>query len=155
MKIGGQPAPRFEDFEPGAVFESYRRTVTETDVVLFTGWAGLRLPVFVDDDWARREGPFGGRIAPGFLTASLSAGMMESILGPDILAGLGMDELRFAVPVRPGDTLRVRLTVLERRDTADPARGIVTVRMQVMNQRDECPLAYRATVMMRRRPRAE
>jgi len=142
-------APRFADLVPGAVFESFRRTVTETDIVFFTGWAGLHLPVFLDDDYARGEGPFGTRIAPGFLTASLSAGMMENILGPDILAGLGMDELRFTTPVRPGDTLRVRLTVLERRQTKDPGRGVVKVGMQVLNQRDECPLAYRATVMMR------
>ncbi len=150
------PAPRrvpalgYADFEPGAVFESYARTVTEADLVAFTGLAGIRLPIFVDDEHARHVGPHGGRIVPGFLTASLSGGMLESILGPDVLAGLGMDGFRFAVPVRPGDTLRARVTVLERRETRDAGRGVVSVRVEVGNQRGECPLAYGATVLMRR-----
>lgn len=144
------PSLGYDDFEPGAVFESYRRTLTESDLVAFTGLAGLRLPIFIDDEYARTEGPHGGRIAPGFLTASLSAGMVESILGPGTLAGLSMDGFRFAVPVRPGDTLQVRLTVLERRPTRAPERGVLVVQVEVINQRGECPLAYRTTILVRR-----
>ena len=142
------PAHRFTDLEPGAVFESYRRTVTETDLVTFTNWAGLRLPIFIDDEHARTVGPHGGRIVPGFLTASLSAGMMETLLGPDILAGLGMDAFRFHVPVRPGDTLRLRMTVTERRETRDPSRGVVSVANEMINQRDEVVLGFRTSVLM-------
>jgi acyl dehydratase len=76
--------------------------------------------------------------------------MLESVLGPDTLAGLGMDGFRFAVPVRPGDTLRARVTVTERRGTKDAGRGVVSVGVEVMNQRGECALAYRTTVLMRR-----
>jgi acyl dehydratase len=144
------PAHRYDDLVPGAVFESYRRTVTETDLVTFTNWAGLRLPIFIDDEHARHAGPHGGRIVPGFLTASLSAGMMETLLGPDILAGLGMDAFRFHVPVRPGDTLRLRMTVTQRRETRDPARGVVSVANEMINQRDECVLEFGTSVLMAR-----
>ncbi len=144
------PALGYDDFEPGTVFESYRRSVTESDIVGFTGFAGLKLPIFVDDEFAR-SGPYGSRIAPGFLTASISAGMLESVLGPDTLGGLGMDEFRFSAPVRPGDTLQARVTVLERKPTREPARGIVSVSIEVLNQRGECPLRYRTTVLMQRR----
>ncbi len=143
------PALGYDDFEPGAVFESYRRSVTESDIVGFTAFAGLKLPIFIDDEFAR-SGPYGSRIAPGFLTASISAGMLESVLGPDTLAGLGMDEFRFSAPVRPGDTLRARVTVLERKPTREPGRGVVSVSIEVLNQRDECPLRYRTTVLMGR-----
>ena len=47
--------PRFDDFEVGTVYRSYGRTVTETDLVTFTSFAGLRLPVFIDDEYARHE----------------------------------------------------------------------------------------------------
>ncbi|MFM1987154.1 MAG: hypothetical protein RJA99_111 [Pseudomonadota bacterium] len=144
------PALHYADFEPGAVFESHARTVTEADLVSFTGLAGIRLPIFVDDEHARHVGPHGGRIVPGFLTASLSGGMLESILGPDVLAGLAMDGFRFTVPVRPGDTLRARVTVLERRETRDPGRGVVSVQVEVGNQRGQTALTYRTSVLMRR-----
>lgn len=140
---------RFEEIDLDEVFTSYGRTVTEADVVNFCALAGLKLPIFIDDEFAR-SGPHGSRIAPGFLTASISAGMLESVLGPDTIAGLGMDEFRFRTPVRPGDTLRALVTVTERKPSRDPDRGVVGVSVQVLNQRDECPLSYRTTVMMRR-----
>ena len=153
---GPGPAPRrvpalgYADFEPGAVFESYARTITEADLVAFTQFAGNRLPIFLDDEHARHVGPHGGRIAPGFLAASVSGAMIESVLGPGTLAGLSMDGFRFAVPVRPGDTLRARVTVTERRESKHPERGVVGVRVEVMNQRAECALSYRTTVLMQR-----
>lgn len=143
--------PRFDDFRAGEVFESYRRTVTEADIATFTGLAGLRLPIFLDDEYARAHSPFGSRIAPGFLTAALSAGMIESVLGSDVIAGLAMDGFRFRSPVRIGDTLRAEIEIIEARPTSDGVRGVVTLAIRVLNQEDEVPLAYRASLMMHRR----
>lgn len=153
MNIDGPPAghPRFDDFEIGAVYRSYRRTVTETDLVSFTSFAGLRLPIFVDEEFAREQSPHGGRIAPGFLTASLSAGMIESVLGPDLLAGLALDDFQFHVPVRPGDTLRAEIAIEEKRVTRAGDRGILKFAVRVRNQQDQVPLEYRSTVLMHRR----
>jgi acyl dehydratase len=142
----------FEDFEAGACVRTYRRTVTETDLVNFTSFAGLRLPMFIDEEFARRETPYGGRIAPGFLTASLSAGMLESVLGDATLAGLSMDGFRFTAPVRPGDTIGAEITIESRRETRDPGRGIVAARVRVENQRGEQVLEFTTTVLVRRRP---
>lgn len=143
--------PRFDDFEVGAVYRSYGRTVTEADLVSFTSYAGLRLPIFVDDEYARNESPHGGRIAPGFLTASLTAGMIESILGPDVLAGLALDDFQFHVPVRPGDTLRAEIAIEEKRETRTGDRGILKLAVRVLNQKGEYPLEYRSTVLMQNR----
>ena len=153
MIVDGPPAghPRFADFDVGAVYRSYGRTVTETDLVTFTSFAGLRLPIFVDEEYARDQSPHGGRIAPGFLTASLTAGMIESVLGPDVLAGLSLDEFRFHAPVRPGDTLRAEIAIEEKRETSAGDRGILKFAVRVRNQKGEYPLEYRSTVLMRHR----
>lgn len=143
--------PRFDDFEVGAAYRSYARTVTEADLVTFTSFAGLRLPVFVDDEYARTQSPHGGRIAPGFLTASLTAGMIESVLGPDVLAGLSLDNFQFHAPVRPGDTLRAEIAVDEKRETSSGDRGILKLAIRVLNQKGEIPLEYSSTVLMDRR----
>ena len=141
-------ARRFGDFTLGQVFSTYRRTVTETDLVNFVQFANLRLPLFIDDEHARASA-HGGRIVPGFLTASVSAGMLESVLGENTLAGLGMDAFRFRMPVRPGDTLGCLVSVEEIKLTRDASRGVLTVAVKVTNQRDESVLEYRATVLMR------
>ena len=141
-------ARRFGDFTLGQVFSTYRRTVTETDLVNFVQFANLRLPLFIDDEHARAS-PHGGRIVPGFLTASVSAGMLESVLGENTLAGLGMDTFRFRMPVRPGDTLGCLVSVEEMKPTRDPSRGVLSVAVKVTNQRDESVLEYRATVLIR------
>lgn len=143
-------APVFEDFEAGDVHVSYSRTLTESHLVNFTAMAGLQLPLFIDREHAREQTSFGGPIAPGFLTASLSAGMMESVLGANTVAGLGMDAFRFHQPVRVGDTLHAEVQVLEKKETRDPGRGVLTLGVSVRNQRDEEALAYRASVLMKR-----
>jgi acyl dehydratase len=147
--IPAQLSRRFGDFEAGQVYATYRRTITEADLVNFTQFAGLRLPIFIDDEHARGS-IHGGRIVPGFLTASVSAGMLESVLGANTLAGLGMDEFRFKSAVRPGDTIGAEVTVEQKKETRSPDRGVLTLRVKVLNQRAEPVLEYTATVLMAR-----
>jgi acyl dehydratase len=144
-------APGFEDFVVGESWRTYRRTVTEADLVNFTQLAGLHLPIFVDDDWAKRESPHGGRIVPGFLICAVSAGMLESVLGANTLAGLSMDAFTFKVPVRPGDTLACEVAVTDARETSDARRGVLSLAVKVLNQREEAVLEYRTRVLMKKR----
>jgi acyl dehydratase len=148
-RIAASP-PGYGSFEPGDVHVSYSRTVTETHLVNFTAMAGLQLPLFIDHAHAKAQGQFGGPIAPGFLTASLSAGMLESVLGGKTMAGLGMDKFRFRQPVRIGDTLHAEVTVLSSKATRDPERGVVSVAIAVLNQSGEPVLDYETTVLMGR-----
>ena len=92
----------FSDFVVGQSFLTQGRTVTEADIVNFTGVAGITLPLFVDDEYCRKHTPYGGRITPGLLIAAFAVGMMEGVLGPHVLAALALDEFRFHRPVRPG-----------------------------------------------------
>jgi acyl dehydratase len=83
-----------------------------------------------------------------FMTCSIVAGMMESVLGRSTLAGLGMDEMRFPNPVRIGDTIRARIGVVEKRALSDGKRGMVALQIKTLNQRDEIVLQFIAKVML-------
>ncbi|MBO9356698.1 acyl dehydratase [Bordetella petrii] len=142
-------APTLGDLRVGDVHVSYARTVTETHLVNFAALAGMQMPLFIDHEHARHAGPFGTPIAPGFLTAALSGGMLESVLGTNVLAGLGMDAFVFKVPVRPGDTLHAEVHILDKRPTRDPGRGVLTVKVDVVNQLGETVLSYQAKTLMK------
>jgi len=142
-------APVLDDLRVGDVYISYARTVTEAHLVNFTALAGMQMPLFIDHEHARHAGPFGSPIVPGFLTASLSGGMLESVLGTNVLAGLGMDAFVFKVPVRPGDTLHAEVRIRDKRPTRDPGRGVLMVDVDVLNQLGEAVLGYQAKVLMK------
>ena len=147
----------FEDFALGDVVESSTVTITEAHVV---GWANLTgdwHPLHMDAVYAREEGPFGERVAHGPFVFAISVGLVEraNILGRSVVAWLGTDELRATKPVLIGDTLRVRVTVLETRlSRSTPSRGIVGLRYETLNQRDETVMACRYNVMIRTRSEA-
>lgn len=137
----------FDDIEQGREYPTFSRTITEADHSLFLGFARMTLPIFNDETYARTTA-IGSRIAPGFMTCSIVAGMMESVLGRATLAGLGMDEMRFPNPVRIGDTIRARILVAEKRKLSDGQRGMVALMIKALNQRDEIVLQFVAKVML-------
>ncbi len=91
--------------------DEFRKTLTETDVVLFAGLSGDNNPMHIDEEFASQT-PFAGRIAHGMLTASLISTVIGTKLpGPGCIY-MGQN-LRFVKPVRIGDTVTARVTVLE------------------------------------------
>jgi acyl dehydratase len=128
----------FEDFVVGAAFESPAVTVTAADIIEF---ATKFDPQPMHTDPAAAESITGGLIASGWHTASLTMKLLitgrQYTPAPGTL-GLGFDKLRWLKPVRPGDTLRLRLTVLATREsTSKPGWGIITNRFVTVNQHDE------------------
>jgi 3-hydroxybutyryl-CoA dehydratase len=140
----------YEEYKVGEVFDSYARTITETDLVTYTCFAGLKLPMFIDEEFSRKHSIFKTRVCPGLLTASIAAGMLEDILGKYTLAALGLDRFKFRAPVKIGDTLHTRITVEELKDVSDKARGVLTVRITVVNQDGVEPLEFWGSFMMRK-----
>lgn len=140
----------FDNFEIGQVIDTYGRTITEADIVSFTCVTGIKLPVFTDDHFCRKHTPYGGRITPGLLTASYAVGMMEGVLGANILAALQLDKFVFKKIVKPGATLRTRVTILEKRDTSDGVRGVMKVGVGVINEHDDEMATFEATFLMRK-----
>jgi acyl dehydratase len=128
----------WEEWEIGAEFESPARTVTEADIVAFAGLSGDYNPLHVNEEYCRGT-IFGGRIAHGPLVYAIVAGLLFQLHLYDdtLIAFLGFESLKFTKPVKPGDTIRARIKVLEKRETSNPDRGVMTRRLEVMNQRGE------------------
>jgi acyl dehydratase len=142
----------FEDYEPGAVHEFGSATVSEEEILSFAARFDPQ-PIHLDPEYAR-TGPFEGLIASGWHTASLFMRMFTDHYLSTVasLASPGIDELRWTAPVRPGDTLRARVTVLAARvSVGKPDRGIVTTGIVVLNQDDVTVLTMSAVNILRRR----
>jgi acyl dehydratase len=139
----------FEDYVPGTVVEYGPIAVDEAEIVAFARRYDPQ-PIHTDPEAARR-GSFGGVIASGWHTASL---MMRLLVDHYVsrvasLASPGIDELRWLAPVRPGDELSLRITVLDaRRSTSKPDRGIVRSFIEVLNQRRETVMTVKALAMV-------
>jgi acyl dehydratase len=142
----------FEDYRPGAIYEYGHTTVTEAEIVEFATRFDPQ-PIHVDAAYAA-AGPFGGLIASGWHTAGLFTRMFVDhyISHVASLASPGVDELRWPVPVRPGDRLHMRTTILEARGSKSrPDRGIVRTRCELFNQDDRQVFHQIAVNFFRRR----
>ena len=128
----------WEEWEIGAEFQTDSRTITEADVVNFAGISGDYNPLHIDEEFSKQP-QFGTRIAHGPLVYSIAAGLLFQLHLYDdtLIAFLGFDSLKFTLPVKIGDTVRVRVEVLEKRETSKPDRGVMKRLLQVLNQRDE------------------
>ena len=129
---------KFSEFHEGQVIEAGPYLVTEAELLQF---ATAYDPQWFHTDAARAaEGAFGGLIASGWHTAALSMRLLvDAIFAYTAAMGSpGVDELRWVRPVRPGDTLSVRLTILEARmSESRPDRGIIRFRVETRNQDGE------------------
>ena len=140
----------YEDFEVGARYQTFGRTITEGDHSLFCAMVGYHVPLFIDEVEAKKT-PYGGRICPSHLIMSFSTGQTESLFHGTIMGLLALDRGRFLAPVRPGDTIRTEVECLEKRLTSKPDRGLVVLRDHVFNQRGEEVFSMDKTALFRRR----
>ena len=136
----------FEFYRPGSVFEFGSIRVTEEEVLEF----GRRFDpqLFHTDPVAARETEYGGLIASGWHTAALMMRLYSDhyLPGDSTLVSPGVDELRWLLPVRPGDELSIRVTVVDARPSrTKPDRGIVRSAVEVLNQRREVVMTVTAT----------
>jgi acyl dehydratase len=142
----------FEDFHPGDTYELGSKEVTAEEIVGFARRYDPQ-PFHVDEE-AAAEGPFGGLAASGWHTAAIFMRLyVDAILLDSASMGSpGVEELRWLVPVRPGDELRGRATVLEATPSERHAnRGTVRARLELLNQHDEVVLRMVARGFFARR----
>ncbi len=125
----------FEDYVPGAVVDCGTFSLSEADIIAFARQYDPQ-PFHVDPV-AAKTGPFGGLIASGWHTTSMMMRhLVDYYVSPESSIGSpGVDEIRWPRPVRPGDTLHVRATVVEaRRSASKPDRGIIKSLAELTNQ---------------------
>jgi acyl dehydratase len=135
----------FEDYIVGAAHEFGSIAVEEAEIIAFA--RRFDPQPFHLDPQAAKESIFGGLIASGWHTASM---MMRLVVDHYLthttsLGSPGVDELRWIKPVRPGDMLSVRATILEAtRSRSKPDRGLVRTLVEVLNQRGEVVMSLKA-----------
>ncbi|HEX5692192.1 MAG TPA: MaoC family dehydratase, partial [Roseiflexaceae bacterium] len=135
----------FEDYIVGATYEFGSIAVDEDEVIAFAQRYDPQ-PLHIDPEAARRS-PFGGLIASGWHSASLMMRLfVDHYLSPvSSVVSPGIDELRWLKPVRPGDTLAVRVTIVDsNRSRSRPDRGIVRSEIEVLNQHGEAVMSLKA-----------
>ena len=138
----------FHELHIGATFHSGERKITVEDIERFADLSGDHFYAHMDEAAAQRNPFFGGRVAHGYFLVSAAAGLfVEPAYGP-VLANYGLDSLRFLKPVKPGDTIRVRITCKEK--SLRPAHGYGEVRWdtQITNQAGELVASYDVLTMV-------
>jgi acyl dehydratase len=141
-----------EDFHPGQVFESEPATVSEAEIIEFAQKYDAQ-PMHIDPVAA--QSITGGLIASGWHTAALTMNLFITAgfynPAPGAL-GLGCESLKWPRPVRPGDSLRLRLEVLTvRPSTRRPGSGVITNRFTTLNQNNDIVQQMVSSVMIAQR----
>ncbi len=140
----------YEDYSVGSSRETLGRTITETDIVMHAGQTGDFYPHHMDAEWCKTQ-DFKQRIAHGTLIFSVGVGMTAGEINPEAMS-YGYDRLRFIKPVFIGDTIKVRVSVKEKKDHPKRSRqGIVSELVEVLNQRDEVVLVCEHLLLVNRK----
>ena len=144
-----------EDYAAGQIYRSARMTIDKDQIIAFAGQYDPQ-PYHLDEEAARKS-VFGGLAASGWHTAALTMRLLvDSEFRPaNGILGVGVDELRWLRPVRPGDSLYVKTEVLEVRPSKSEAdRGLIRVRTTTFNQNGEQVQMYVGNLLVPRRPAA-
>lgn len=145
----------FEDWTEGEVVETRGATLTESQIIDFAMLYDPQ-PMHIDKTFAE-AGQFEGLIASGFQTLGVSFRLFYDLgyITHSNIIGVGLDELRWTAPVRPGDTLRCRIEVLTLKESrSKPDRGTMTFRLTSLNQHGVEVMTFRSTCMLKKRPAA-
>ena len=138
-----------EDYQTGAVYEFGAIQVTEAEIIKF----GKRFDpqVFHTSPQAARETTYGGLIASGWHTAAMMMRLFVDYYLSSVasLGSPGVDELRWSRPVRPGDTLKLRVTVTKtKRSRSKPDRGVLFSFIEMLNQHQEVVMSMKAVNLL-------
>ena len=141
----------FDELEIGDAVITAERAITLEDIERFADLSGDRFYAHMNEDAARRNPFFEGRVAHGYFLVSLAAGLF---VWPDegpVLANYGLDDLRFAAPVYAGDRIRVQFTCKQKTDREGEKYGEVRWDTTLVNQNDEAVANYDVLTLVRKR----
>ena len=157
--LSGAPAPvapehpfkrKFDALSVGDTVETASRTITLDDIEHFAHFTGDTFYAHMDEEAAKANPFFPGRVAHGYLILSFAAGLFVDPAPGPLLANYGLDSLRFLKPVSPGDAIRVRLTVKNKQPARKPEYGEVRWDAEVFNQDGDTVARYELLTMSSR-----
>jgi acyl dehydratase len=142
----------FDDLKLGMRFKSGEVTVSGDDIKRFA--AEFDPQPFHLDEEAAKDTVFKGLAASGWHTAAIAMRLATACrpFGPHPLMGLGVDDLRWMQPVRPGDTLRLEGEVVELVPSRTKPQGIARVKWTAYNQHGEAVYTFNPIAIVPRRP---
>jgi acyl dehydratase len=146
------PQKYWDEFTAGEKITTAGITVTEAHVVK---WAGLTLdfyPIHIDKEYAAKT-VFGERLVHGPLTFALAVGLMAqtNYAKDSVIAWLGVDDMKIPLPVKINDTVKLKVEIVELRETKKPDQGYCRMRYDVVNQRDEIVMTFDMKFLMHKR----
>lgn len=155
MTLAATPRGRyFEDFEVGEEILTPARTITATDIVNFACLSGDFNEVHTNHEYCKTT-QFGEPIAHGPLVYSIMAGLQyaSGVNDGTLIALLQIDEWKMLVPVKHGDTIRLRARVLEKKESSKGDRGVVKFLRQCVKHDGTIAQEMKATMLFRMRPK--
>lgn len=142
----------WQELEAGQRFKTFRRTVTEADLVAFINATGMLEAIFIDAEYSEKHGAIKGRAVPAAMTYTLIEGLLlQSMIQGTGLAMLELEK-KILRPVFVGDSVWATVEVTGVRPTSKGNRAIVTSQVDILNQRDETVIVYKAVRMLAGRP---
>jgi len=138
----------FEEFELNQVRQTRGRTITETDIVIHAGQSGDFFPHHMDEEWCKTQ-PFGRRIAHGTLIFTVAIGLTADFIN-EVSMTYGYERLRFIKPVFINDTIRVNITIKDKKDHKKPEYGLVTELVECFNQHNELVMLCEHILMVKK-----
>lgn len=140
----------FDDIQQGEVFRSSTYAVEAEEMIAFARqWDPV--PIHVDPGVADAQA--GGLTASGSYVLAVKARLLHDLPPIAIIGSGGYDEVRFHEPLRPGDTVHTVTEFLDcRPSNSKPDRGIVNLRVALVNQHETTVMSHRDTLIVRRRP---
>jgi acyl dehydratase len=140
----------FEQFSVGDNFVCQGRTITEADVVNFAGISGDFNPLHTNEEYGKTT-PFGGRIAHGVLVLAIATGQVNQLgIFEGTTIALLQQTIKYVGPVKFGDTIHLESTIVEKKETSKPDRGILTLDNKVFNQHGQPVIEVQEVVMIKR-----
>lgn len=147
----GRPDHHWEDLRVGDVVVSPGITMTDAHLVTWAGLTGDNVSLHLDDDYAAGT-PFGRRLAHGPMTLALSLGYLTHTgYFSNVVAWLGLDEVRATAPVFVGDTLHAEATCEVARETGKADRGLWTLSYRVLKGDGTLVMTFRSSFLIQRR----
>jgi len=131
----------FGELEIGDTLKTASRTITLEDIEHFAEFTGDTFYAHMDEEAAKANPFFPGRVAHGYLLISFAAGLFVDPEPGPVLANYGLDNLRFTKPVSPGESIYVTLTVSEKKERTEDF-GAVRWAVEIFNQNDETVASY-------------
>jgi len=138
----------FEEFELNHTRQTRGRTITETDIVIHAGQSGDFFPHHMDEEWCKTQ-PFGRRIAHGTLIFTVAIGLTADFIN-EVSMTYGYERLRFIKPVFINDTIRVNVTIKDKKDHKKPEYGLVTELVECFNQHNELVMLCEHILMVKK-----